>query len=211
MSENQMRVRTVFAKTEAMRYTGHLDLFRALERTLRRAGMPLVYSQEFNPRPKINLASALALGITSDGEVADFWLKESLPIGAIKEQSIAQAPPGIEFLCFEEIVEKEKKLQNRVKESNFRAEFLDPVEDLETKVETLMKTEELIRERTVKKKLRRYDLRPLIIDLKVTEEGLLIMHLKAEQGATGRPDEVLKQLGIDPASVKLTRTALVIE
>ena len=46
-----MRIRITFSKTAAMRYTGHLDLHRAWERTFRRAGLPLAYSQGFHPQP----------------------------------------------------------------------------------------------------------------------------------------------------------------
>ena len=61
-----------------MRFTGHLDLHRAWERTFRRAGLPLAYSQGFNPHPRLNLASALPLGFTSEGEVIDVWLEQDL-------------------------------------------------------------------------------------------------------------------------------------
>jgi radical SAM-linked protein len=44
-----------------MRYTGHLDLHRAWERTFRRARLPLAYSQGFHPQPRLNLACALPL------------------------------------------------------------------------------------------------------------------------------------------------------
>ena len=71
-----MRIRVTFSKTYHMRYTSHLDVHRTWERTLRRARLPLAYSQGFNPRPKINLAAALPLGFTSDCEIVEFWLDE---------------------------------------------------------------------------------------------------------------------------------------
>ena len=60
-----------------MRYTSHLDLYRAWERLLRRAGAQLVFSQGYNPRPKLQLAAPLALGITSQAEIIDFWLSDA--------------------------------------------------------------------------------------------------------------------------------------
>jgi uncharacterized protein (DUF2344 family) len=69
-----MRIRAEFAKTEAMRFTSHLDLYRAWERLLRRAGLPLQFSQGYNPRPKLQLAAPLPLGMTSQVEIIDFWL-----------------------------------------------------------------------------------------------------------------------------------------
>ena len=69
-----MRLRLTFTKTGSLKYTGHLNLHRTLERTFRRAGLPLAYSQGFNPQPRMNLAEALPLGITSECEVMDVWL-----------------------------------------------------------------------------------------------------------------------------------------
>ena len=55
-----------------MRFLGHLDLTRMLLRTLRRAGVPLVYSQGFNPKPKVSFGPALSLGVVSEAEYMDF-------------------------------------------------------------------------------------------------------------------------------------------
>ncbi len=60
-----MRARITFSKQGALRYTGHLDLHRLWERAMRRADLPLSYSQGFHPQPKISLASALPLGFAS--------------------------------------------------------------------------------------------------------------------------------------------------
>ena len=92
-----MRIRLIFSKLEPMRYTGHLDLFRTWERTIRRAGLPLAYSQGFNSRPRINLASALPLGFTSCGEVMDMWLEEDQSLDKIKAALEGALPPGLRF------------------------------------------------------------------------------------------------------------------
>ncbi len=83
--QNQpQRVRILFAKTDAMRFIGNLDLHKAWERSCRRAGLPLAYSQGYNPQPKLNLASALPLGFTSQAELIDIWLEQVLPLAAIE-------------------------------------------------------------------------------------------------------------------------------
>ena len=58
-----MRYRIFFSKTEAMRFTGHLDLHRTLERTMRRANLPLAYSEGFTPRPKFNPCLSTPVGL----------------------------------------------------------------------------------------------------------------------------------------------------
>ena len=63
----QQRIRITFAKGEAIKYISHLDLNRAWERAFRRAGLPLAYSQGFNPKPKVGFGPALAVGISGSG------------------------------------------------------------------------------------------------------------------------------------------------
>src|SRR5512146_1378298 len=109
-----MRLRITFAKTEAMRYTGHLDLHRTWERTFRRAQLPLAYSQGFHPQPRINLASALPLGFTSDSEVADIWLEKDMPLDQIRELLQAALPPGISILQIEEVDSQAPALQTQI-------------------------------------------------------------------------------------------------
>ena len=59
----------------------HLDLMHTWERVIRRSHLPLAFSQGFNPHPKINFASALALGTTSDGEYMDMELTRRAAAG----------------------------------------------------------------------------------------------------------------------------------
>ena len=80
IARKMQRLRITFTKSEEARFIGNLDLHRACERTMRRVGADMVFSQGFNPSPKLQLASALPLGITSEAEVLDVWLNESVKI-----------------------------------------------------------------------------------------------------------------------------------
>lgn len=209
-----MRYRMIFSKTEAMRFTSHLDLHTTLERTMRRANLPLVYSQGFTPRPKLSLASALPLGYTSEAEAAEFWLKEALPVEEIARGIKQASPPGIELHKIQRVEDKEPKLQNALSSAEFVISLRQPDEDLPRRVEEMISAEELLRERVRKGKKKTYDLRNLILSAKVTPaEGdnpqQLHLHLRAEPGATGRPDEVLSQLGLDPLSPHIHRMKLI--
>ena len=81
-----MRLRVTFSKGGPLVYTSHLDLARAWERALRRAGVGLAYSGGFNPRPKLQLAAALPLGHTAEAELLDVWLEEPTRSGGAEEQ-----------------------------------------------------------------------------------------------------------------------------
>ena len=204
-----MRIRVEFAKTEAMRFTSHLDLYRAWERLLRRADLPLVFSQGYNPRPKLQLAAPLPLGITSRVEIIDFWLSnDPYDLGKLKSQLTASQPPGIEIQSVVSVDPSAPPLQKKVSAAEYQVQLLDQVPQLDQKVESLLASETITRERRGKT----YDLRPLIQKLNFGngESTYLRMQLNAKEGSTGRPEEVLLALGIRPEDTLIERLILVI-
>lgn len=208
-----MRYRLTFAKKEAMRFTGNLDLHRTLERSMRRANLPLVYSEGFTPRPKITLASALPLGYTSEYELADFWLKEDMAVEHIRKVLEKSAPPGLELIDLKAIDLQEEKLQNAITSATFLVSLLEPLPRLDQKVAAMMVKEEIIKEKVRKGKKREYNLRELIESVEVLSEDeggqqQLVMRLRAGEGTTGRPDDVLIELGIDPLTTRIHRTTI---
>ena len=210
------RVRLTYARREALRYTSHLDLHLVWERTLRRASVPLAYSQGFNPRPRLHLASALPLGFLSRCEIADFWLNQPEEVIRVTFLALVKdiqkaAPPGLEILQGEIVPLSLPALQTQVHSAEYLAYALDPLDEntLREKVEQLLQAASLPRERRGKP----YDLRPLIQVLEVSagSPNGLFMRLTAREGATGRPEEVLDAMGFDPLAFRVERTALLLE
>ena len=156
----EMRVRITFAKLESMQYTGHLDLHRAWERTIRRAGLPLSYSHGYNPRPKINLASALPLGFTSDYELVDIWFESKKPVADIIKVIDRSTPPGIKIIKAEEIDLSSPQLQKLVISSKYTITLRESIPDLPTRLQVLLGADSIPRNRRGKD----YDLRTLIED-----------------------------------------------
>lgn len=206
------RLRLTFTKDGAARFISHLDLARTLERALNRAQIPMAYTQGFNRRPRLSLAAALPLGYTSAGELADIWLVETMDPSVVRERLMATMAPGIDVTGIEEIEMSAPSLQQTMQFSEYSVRFLDPVErePLAAAVEELLSAPELIRDRTrpKDKKKREYDLRPLVLDLRVQpgEDGpQLAMRLVQSPSQMGKPDEVLRQLGFDPLDTVVTR------
>lgn len=203
-----MRIRVEFAKTEPMRFTSHLDLYRAWERLLRRAGLPLQFSQGYNPRPKLQLAAPLPLGMTSKVEIIDFWISsETDDLEQIFSLLIRSQPPGIDTHTVEFVDPASPPLQQEVSAAEYEVFLLDQDPQLNQKVATLLVTESIVRQRRNKS----YDLRPLILALHI-ENGQpqsLRMRLSAGEGRTGRPEEVLLALEIQPENTLIERTRLV--
>lgn len=213
------RLRMRFSKVGPTRYISHLDLARALERALNRARVPVSYTQGYNPRPRMQFASALPLGFTSEAELADVWLEEEMDPEPACEQIMSRMAPGIVVREVWEVPLDAPAMQASTLETAYIARVDDVIEraddvdrgDLRQRVETLLAAESVVRERRGKE----YDLRPLVLELGLEEdeEGalLLAMRLLLQPGKTGRPDEVLDALGLDPLSVRVHRTKIVLE
>jgi radical SAM-linked protein len=208
-----MRARITFSKQGALRYTGHLDLHRLWERAMRRADLPLSYSQGFHPQPKISLASALPLGFSSIGEVLDVRFNAEIPTEEIAARLKDSLPPDIQVTHVESVDEREPALQTQVLSAMYDVHLTEPVDgsELKRKVEELIALDSLPRERRGKT----YDLRPLIETLDVHTEAdgkvWMQMTLAARDGATGRPEEVLNALGIEPEYTYVERTLLIFQ
>ena len=208
-----MRVRITFSKQGALRYTGHLDLHRLWERAMRRAELPLSYSQGFHPQPKISLASALPLGFSSRCEVLDVRFNEDLGLEDNKTRMQATLPKDIHITQVEAIDERAPALQTQTLSATYEIHLTEPASapELTEKTRALMTAETLPRERRGKQ----YDLRPLIEMIQVASmpDGkiLLRMTLAAREGATGRPEEVLSALGIEAETTRIERTRLIFQ
>jgi radical SAM-linked protein len=206
-----MRARITFTKQGALRYTGHLDLHRLWERAMRRADLPLSYSQGFHPQPKISLASALPLGFSSLGEVLDARFNQEIATQEIASRLKDSLPRDIQITDVESVDERLPALQTLVLSAEYEVHLTEPVEgsDLKRKIEAVMRSESLPRERRGKF----YDLRPLIekLNLETDANGkhCIYMILSARDGATGRPEEALNALGIEPEYTRVERTKLI--
>ncbi|MDO9128521.1 MAG: TIGR03936 family radical SAM-associated protein, partial [Anaerolineales bacterium] len=138
-------MRITFSKTGALRYTGHLDLQRIWERTARRAGLPLVYSQGFHPQPKIQIAAALPLGFSGRAELVDIWLDaecedsslriaDSPEVRRLRTPDIQAAlqnavPPGLTILSLESVEERAPALQTQVISAEYEVTLLEAVDE----------------------------------------------------------------------------------
>jgi radical SAM-linked protein len=204
-----MRIRIFFSKNEAMRFTGHLDLHKSWERIFRRAGLPLAYSQGFHPQPRLNLACALPLGFTSEAEILDAWLENPMPLQDVQNELRRAAPPGVTINQIEAVDQKVPALQTQVSSSEYIINFLTPVSDLDQKLSEILSAESIPRQR----RERKYDLKPLIEELHRlpdTQEGnaCILAQLAAREGATGRPEELIQALGLDPNLTRVHRSRL---
>ncbi|MEZ4591021.1 MAG: TIGR03936 family radical SAM-associated protein [Chloroflexota bacterium] len=208
------RLRLIFSKDGPARYISHLDLARTLERALNRAKIPVAYTQGFNRRPRMQMATALPLGYTSQYELADILLTEAMEPAQAQQQLMARMAPGIVILQVVEVPVSGPSLQAITESSSYVATPLDPVDfaEVQAKVADLLAAEKVERTKERRGKEKVYDLRPLILDLSTTqdENGQVHIQMKLclEPSKTGRPDDVLDALGFDPLDMRICRTGM---
>jgi radical SAM-linked protein len=89
------RLRVWFGKQGDMALVSHLDLIRLFDRVVRRAGLPVAFTGGFHPTPRISIASALALGATSSGEIVDFELTVPMAVDDFQRKLADELPTDI--------------------------------------------------------------------------------------------------------------------
>lgn len=207
----QQRLRIQFGKSGALRYVGHLDLVTTWERVLRRAEFPLEYTRGFNPRPRLQFAAALPVGLTSECELLDVWLTARLPLNppdVLIERLNATSPAGLRTYQVSEVPIKAPALPPQV----ISAEYVLTPGDTLSAQELIARAEALLRQERIERERRgkRYDLRPLILDLHPDESGNLIAWLRTGEQEHARADELVDALGLSLADVRVHRRQLVL-
>ena len=208
------RLRATFARGDRLRYITHLDLMRAWERALKRAGLPLAYSEGFTRHPQIALAAPLPVGATGEGELMDVYLEEAVDPAEFAARLAGETPPGLEVRHVDEVPLAWPSLQSLVREWAWRA-LLPPATDAGAArqvVTAFLARDSCPWEQQREKEVRRYDLRALVLALAVEEtaEGpALLARFKAEAG--GRPEQLAAALGYDPRLIRIHRLALVLD
>lgn len=211
----RQRVRLTFAKGGAMRFTSHLDLARAWERTLRRAEVPLAYSQGFNPRPQIQLAAALSLGYAGKKELLDMTLTHPVPLDTLSKRIVAALPNGLTLRHVEEVPLAAPSLQSQVRSATYRV-YLDtdrPAQAVQERVTRFLAEDTAPwTRRSHKGKTRQVDLRALVKGLafRETASGRLVLEMRLQHDSelTGRPDEVIAALELTAVVRLIERTGL---
>jgi radical SAM-linked protein len=207
-----MRLRIKFSKFGALIYVGNLDLLTIWERAARRADLPLEYSHGFHPQPKLQLAAPLPLGFSSRCEILDMRLTSDVEVSEMPGRLQRALPDGLSILSVQQVDPLSAAPGTLVQSAEYEV-ILSAAPEFKTlaaRVHEVLSASTLPRERRGK----RYDLRPLIEDLRTLgDEGeappSLRMRLTARPGATGRPDEVLDQLGCARETARIERIALI--
>ncbi len=211
------RIRLTFATSGALAYLSVLDMGRLWERCLRRARVPMRYTQGFNPHPRLQMGAPLPVGCSSQGEWLDCWLDQPWTPQQLLEALAGQTPAGLTLLDAVQVPENAPALEGLVVAAEYRLWVQGtPLNEVQAAAERLLAAESLPRERRGKA----YDLRPLVEALTVSAPAgdsdpiwtaELYLKVTVRPGATGRPDEVLDALGLGNAPRRCVRLRMLTE
>ncbi|AQS08553.1 hypothetical protein CLOBY_06630 [Clostridium saccharobutylicum] len=93
-----MRYLTKFTKEENIKFISHLDVLKTIQKNIRRAGLPVEFSQGFNPHMNTSIAQPLSVGVYSSGEYMDMVLTTEVDEQEIVDKLNATAPSGIKYI-----------------------------------------------------------------------------------------------------------------
>lgn len=101
-------IKATIAKTGNCKFLSQLDLQRLYIRVIRRAKLPIFYSQGFNPHPKMSYLNALKTGVEGNLEVV-FQLIEDISPEEFQNKLNEQFAQGMEVITAEKYIKPKKK------------------------------------------------------------------------------------------------------
>ena len=197
-----MRIRIRYTKHGKVRFTSHRDVARIFQRVLRRAGLPVAYSQGFSPRPKIAFGLALSTGHESEAEYLDIELDperiDGLEMGDLPARLSNELPEGMAVTAAVIIDRRTASLQQAVTSCTWQIDVIDiDANTVAGAVARALAAETLVVTRERKGKKVVDDLRPSVLSLDV--EGLI--EAEEQEGSRVR---LLAELATQPRALRVS-------
>ena len=205
------RLRTRYGVSPDARHLGQRDLVDAWQHACEQGKVPLAYSEGKRPSPHISIAAPLPQGVTSTCELLDLYLTDHLSPTDVLRRLSEHLPCGIKPLAGHEVGLNAPSLQSQVRV----AEYVVNASGADTgavrkAIAATLSAHTLPSEYRRETRVKGYDLRPLILDLRLQDgEGgpTVVMRLRAEAERSARADQVAIMLGL-PEDAAIERTAL---
>jgi len=168
------RIRMRFSKQGEMRLVSHLDLVRLFDRAVRRAKLPISFTGGYHPGPRISIANALSLGMTSSAEIVDFDLTAEMDLDEFREQLAAELPTGINVNSVESVSLKDSATSLLDQAEYFvtvAAQEAISQDGWQASLQQVLNQDEIIWEKTTKSgKKKELNLRDRVFELSFVEQ-----------------------------------------
>ena len=210
-----MRIIAVFEKSERIRHIGHLDIQRAVQRGLRRSGLPVAYSNGFNPHILITFASALSTGASGKREIMDVKMAQPVSEATFLEQMNRAMPPELRVLEARSVDDRFPAMMASLRAASYHLLIRDELiaERLVQAIPGMMERETIPAIRKTKTGLKECDIKPLIYALSGQGQMLSATLALTEREAC-KPDMLMtalsREAGLEEVPIRFLtiRTAL---
>jgi len=171
--EEKTRVRLKLSKRGRARMVGHLEYLTMFQRAVRRAKLPVRFSQGYHPAPKMSFLEALPMGVASEAELVDLELTRPVPVGRLIADLNTQLPDGFEIVEGEVIPWKAASPSAALASSRYRVPLPQPVPaELTERIISFLEADQVWITRLKKEREERIDLRPNVLEISRIEDEL---------------------------------------
>ncbi len=209
---DRIRVRIRFSKSGMFAYVGHLDMMRYFQKAVRRAEIPIAYSNGFHPHQIMSFALPLGMGITSSGEYMDIELKEDMEPALIKTKLDECMAKGVGIISAGYVAPNAKKSMAAVEAASYRIGVFTKNDDFDISLledgirRFYLDQNEIIVVKKTKKSENEIDLKKLIYELEISGESVEMLISSGSQNNI-KPEFVMENLmsfmGLDTENFRL--------
>lgn len=207
-----------FQKGDIVRHLGLLDLQRTIQRALRRSGLPIAYSNGFNPHIVMSFASALSSGVPGDAELLDVSLNGDTTEEACLEAMNRVLPPALKVSRIRLVDDRFPKVTAAMQQAQYRITLRgENTEKMVSAIADFLKEEEIMALRKTKKAETMVNIRPMIhvLDAEYNDAedtAVIIARVSFVETATLKPDLLMNTLakyaGVELPKCEIRRTHL---
>jgi len=207
----EQKIRMRFSKTGTLKYIGHLDFLRVFQQMVRRANIPVAYSQGFNPHQILSFALPLSLGMASINDYADMTITQQLNKTIMPDQIVdalnTVAPSGLKVTAV--YMAAGRPAAAATVAADYALDTDLPREILQKRAHDIMQAKTLVIPKKTKSGIKDTDIRADIFDIAVPLQGEIVMKLSAGSAKFLNPLLVAEILIADkPSPSSLTRLEL---
>ncbi len=190
-----MKARVKFSKYGAMKFIGHLDIMRYFQKAIRRAGLPIVFTEGFSPHMVMSFASPLGLGLESEGEYMDIELKESISTEEAVQRLNDVMAEGIHIEDFRKIPDgKSSNAMALVAAADYLVRFrpgYEPETDWMAALSGFLSSPSILVTKKTKKDEKEIDIRPLIYECSIKGDSIF-MRISSGSASNLKPELVME-------------------
>lgn len=200
-----VKMLVVYEKTAQIRHVGHLDLMRAMQRALRRSGVPVAFSKGFNPHLLVSFAAPLSVGMPGKREIMEVPLTEEISEEEFKARLRKALPVTLPCIAVRAVDDRHPAPMAILEAASYTIKIYEHSSELIDAIPSLLARSSVMEMRKTKSGEKLTDIRPMIHSLCPFDTGTIACTLSLSEKATCKPELLLTALCRETAVEQLPR------